>query len=79
MTLFELVKQNICVPDAAEHYELQVNRNGMCRCPFHVVATKSMTLRGPPFSPQHEAERVIFLLLRLRGHRRCDRPCGEVI
>ena len=26
MTLFELVKQNICVPDAAEHYELQVNR-----------------------------------------------------
>ena len=24
MTLFELVKQNICVPDAAEHYELQV-------------------------------------------------------
>ena len=35
MTLFELVKQNICVPDAAEHYELQVNRNGMCHCPFH--------------------------------------------
>ena len=31
MTLFELVKQNICVPDAAEHYGLQVNRNGMCR------------------------------------------------
>ena len=29
MTLFELVKQNICVPDAAEHYGLQVNRNGM--------------------------------------------------
>ena len=35
MTLFELVKQNICVPDAAEHYGLQVNRNGMCSCPFH--------------------------------------------
>ena len=29
MTLFELVKQNICVPDAAEYYGLQVNRNGM--------------------------------------------------
>ena len=28
MTLFELVKQNICVPDAAEHYGLQVNRSG---------------------------------------------------
>ena len=35
MTLFELVKQNICVPDAAKHYGLQVNRNGMCSCPFH--------------------------------------------
>ena len=28
---------------------------------------------------QHEAERTVFLLLRLRSHRRCDRPCGEVI
>ena len=44
MTLFELVKQNICVPDAAKHYGLQVNRNGMCRCPFHVVATSSISL-----------------------------------
>ena len=35
MTLFELVKQNICVPDAAELYGLQVSRNGMCSCPFH--------------------------------------------
>ena len=42
MTLFELVKQNICVPDAAEHYGLQVSRNGMCSCPFHVVATSSI-------------------------------------
>ena len=35
MTLFELVKQTILVRDAAEHYGLQVNRSGMCRCPFH--------------------------------------------
>lgn len=48
MTLFELVKQNICVPDAAEHYGLQVNRNGMCSCPFHVVATSSISLTLPP-------------------------------
>lgn len=44
MTLFELVKQNICVPDAAEHYELQVNRNGMCHCPFHEDRHPSMKL-----------------------------------
>ena len=36
MTLFELVKQNISVPDAAEHYELQVNRNGMCLSLIHI-------------------------------------------
>ena len=44
MTLFELVKQNICVPDAAEHYELQVNRNGMCSCPFHEDRHPSLKL-----------------------------------
>ena len=44
MTLFELVKQNICVPDAAEHYGLQVNRNGMCSCPFHEERHPSMKL-----------------------------------
>ena len=44
MTLFELVKQNISVPDAAEHYELQVNRNGMCSCPFHEDRHPSMKL-----------------------------------
>ena len=44
MTLFELVKQNVCVPDAAEHYGLQVNRNGMCSCPFHEDQHPSMKL-----------------------------------
>ena len=44
MTLFELVKQNICVPDAAEHYGLQVNRNGMCSCPFQEDQHPSMNL-----------------------------------
>ena len=44
MTLFELVKQNICVPDAAEHYGLQVSRNGMCSCPFHEDQHPSMKL-----------------------------------
>ena len=44
MTLFELVKQNICVPDAVKHYGLQVNRNGMCSCPFHEDRHPSMKL-----------------------------------
>ena len=44
MTLFELVKQNIRVPDAAEHYGLQAGRNGMCSCPFHEDRHPSMKL-----------------------------------
>ena len=35
MTLFELVKQAVCVPEAATYYGLQVSRNGMVCCPFH--------------------------------------------
>ena len=44
MTLFELVKQNICVPNAAEHYGLQISRNGMACCPFHDDRHPSMKL-----------------------------------
>ena len=46
MTLFELVKQTIHVRDAAEHYGLQVNRSGMCRCPFHDDRYPSMKLKA---------------------------------
>ena len=44
MTLFELVKQKISVSDAAEHYGLQVSRNGMTCCPFHDDQYPSMKL-----------------------------------
>ena len=44
MTLFELVKQKISVSDAAEHYGLQVSRNGMACCPFHDDWYPSMKL-----------------------------------
>ena len=49
MTLFELVKQTIHVRDAAEHYGLQVNRSGMCRCPFHDDRHPSMKLNEKYF------------------------------
>ena len=49
MTLFELVKQTIRVRDAAEHYGLQVNRSGMCRCPFHDDRHPSMKLNEKYF------------------------------
>ena len=49
MTLFELVKQTILVQDAAEHYDMQVNRSGMCRCPFHDDRHPSMKLNEKYF------------------------------
>jgi hypothetical protein len=49
MTLFELVKQNIYVPDAAKHYGLQVNRNSMTCCPFHEDRHPSMKLNDKYF------------------------------
>ena len=49
MTLFELVKQTIQVRDAAEHYGLQVNHSGMCRCPFHEDRHPSMKLNEDYF------------------------------
>ena len=44
MTLFELVKQAVCVPEAATYYGLQVSRNRMVCCPFHNDRPPSMKL-----------------------------------
>ena len=35
MSIYETVKAAISVKDAAEHYGLKVNRNGMACCPLH--------------------------------------------
>ena len=35
MTIYETVKAAVTVRQAAEHYGLKVNRNGMTCCPFH--------------------------------------------
>ena len=44
MNLFEIVKQSVTVIQAAEHYGLQVGRNGMICCPFHDDRHPSMKL-----------------------------------
>ena len=44
MTLFALVKERIPVRDAAEHYGLQMGRNGMTCCPLHEDHHPSMKL-----------------------------------
>ena len=44
MDIFTTVKATVTVRQAAEHYGLQVNRNGMCSCPFHEDRHPSMKL-----------------------------------
>lgn len=42
MNIFEAVKQAVTTRQAAEHYGIKVNRNGMCVCPFHNDKNPSM-------------------------------------
>ena len=42
MNVFEAVKQSVTTRQAAEHYGIKVNRNGMAVCPFHNDRTPSM-------------------------------------
>ena len=44
MSIFEAVKQSVTTRQAAERYGIRVERNGMCRCPFHDDSTSSMKL-----------------------------------
>ena len=44
MSIFEAVKQSVTTRQAAERYGVRVERNGMCRCPFHRDNTPSMKL-----------------------------------
>ena len=44
MNIFEIVKQTVTTRQAAERYDIRVERNGMCRCPFHDDSTPSMKL-----------------------------------
>lgn len=44
MSIFEDVKQSVTTRQAAERYGIRVERNGMCRCPFHDDSTPSMKL-----------------------------------
>ena len=44
MNIFEAVKQSVTIRQAAERYGIRVERNEMCRCPFHRDNTPSMKL-----------------------------------
>jgi len=44
MNPFETVKQNTSARQVAEFYGANVNKNGMCKCPFHNDKTPSMKI-----------------------------------
>ena len=49
MTIYENIKAAISVKQAAEHYGLKVNRNGMACCPFHNDRHPSLKLNEDYF------------------------------
>ncbi len=49
MTIYENVKAAVPVKRAAEHYGLQVNRNGLACCPFHEDRHPSLKLNEDYF------------------------------
>ena len=49
MTIYETIKAGISVKQAAEHYGLKANRNGMACCPFHNDRHPSLKLNEDYF------------------------------
>ena len=49
MTIYETIKAAISVKQAAEHYGLKANRNGMACCPFHNDRHPSLKLNEDYF------------------------------
>lgn len=65
MKVFEAVKQSGTTRQAAEHYGIRVNRNGMCACPFHNDKTPSMKVdrRFHCFGCQADGDVIDFVSL----------------
>ena len=68
MTIYGTIKAAISVKQAAEHYGMKVNRNGMACCPFHNDRHPSLKLNED-----------YFFCFGLWSKGRCDRPCGKVV
>ena len=71
MNVYSAVKNSITTRQAAEFYGLTVNRNGMCKCPFHKDKNPSMKVdkRFHCFGCQADGD-VIEFTSRLFGFSR---------
>lgn len=63
MNLFEAVKDAVPTITAAEHYGIEVKRNGMACCPFHDDRTPSMKVdkRFHCFGCQEDGDVIDFV------------------
>lgn len=63
LNLFEAVKDSVPTRTAAEHYGIEVKRNGMACCPFHDDKTPSMKLdkRFHCFGCQEDGDVIDFV------------------
>ena len=68
MTIYETIKAAISVKQAAKHYGLNVNRNGMACCSFHNDRHPSLKLNEDYF--------FCFVCGAKGG---CNRPCGKAV
>ena len=67
MTIYEIIKAAISVKQAAEHYGLNVNRNGMACCPFHNDRHPSLKLNEDYFFCFGcGAEKIVLIQLQAR-------------
>ena len=77
MNLFEAVKDAIPTRTAAEHYGIEVKRNGMACCPFHDDRTPSMKVdnRFHCFGCQEDGDVIDFVgkLFNLRPKRAAEK------
>lgn len=49
MSIFQTIKENVTLRQAAERYGLPVNNKGMTRCPFHEDDSPSLKLNEDYF------------------------------
>ena len=85
MTIYETIKVAISVKQAAEHYGLKVNRNGMACCPFHNDRHPSMKLNEDYFFCFGCGSGRFRVKPKIRSQLLCcfiaaqiERPCHEV-
>lgn len=68
MRIFEIVKENVNLREAAELYGIDVNRYGKALCPFHNDRNPSLYV-----ADDH------YYCFACGEHGGCDRLCGQTV